>query len=94
MPPLRNEVEVTDKTDHAAGIPMGFVVALIGGLHVICCGLPLLLFSGVSLATIFPSWAVIGVGLALLGIVGFTLHFRRGCVTCPRQPQAPRGGAA
>lgn len=90
MPPLRNEVEVTDETDHAAAAPMGVVVAFLAGLHALCCGLPLLLLSGVSLATILPSWPVIGVMLALLGIVGVTRHLRNGCATCPailkRQP--------
>lgn len=83
VPPLRNEVETTDNTDHAAEAPMGFAVMLVAGLHVLCCGLPLLLLSGVSLATIFPSWPGIGATLALPGIVGFIWYLRKGCATCP-----------
>lgn len=54
MTPLRNEVEETDRTDHAATAPMGFAVTLIAGLHVLCCGLLLPLLAGVSLTTILP----------------------------------------
>lgn len=80
--PLRNEVDATDHTDHAAEAPMGFAVVLIAGLHVLCCGLPLLLLSGVSLATIFPLWPVLGAVLALIGIVGFVRYRRKGCSAC------------
>lgn len=83
MLPLRNEVNATDKTDHAAETPMGFAVMLIAGLHVLCCGLPLLLLSGVSLATISPSPLMLGVILALIGIVGFIRYRRKGCAACP-----------
>lgn len=86
MPALRNEVEETDRTDHAAAAPMGVVVAFLAGLHALCCGLPLLL-SGVSLATIVPTWPVIGVMLALLGIVGIARSLRNGCATCPASPK-------
>ena len=90
MSPLRNEVEETDKTDHAAKAPLGVVVAFLAGLDVLCWGLPLLLLSGVSLATMFPSWLVIGVMIALLGIVGVVRYLRKSCATCPasskRQP--------
>lgn len=53
-------------------------------LHFICCGLPLLLLSGVSLAFITPYWPVAAGVLALLGIVGFVWYFKRGCASCPR----------
>lgn len=76
-PQLRNEVEVTDNTDHAAEAPMGFAVTLIAGLHVLCCGLPLLMLSGVSLATIFPSWPLVGGALAFLGLLGFIWYSRK-----------------
>lgn len=74
--PPRNEVDATDHTDHAAEAPMGLAVMLIAGLHVLCCGLPLLLLSGMSLATIFPSWPALGAVLALLGVVRF-IRYRR-----------------
>lgn len=94
MQPPRNEVDETDKTDHAAKAPMGFAVTLIAGLHVLCCGLPLLLLSGVSLATIFPSWPVLGASLALLGIVGFIWYLRKGCAACPGNPKRwPKPGS-
>lgn len=90
MPQLRNEVEEADQTDHATAAPMGVVVAFLAGLHALCCGLPLLLLSGVSLAAILPSWPGIGVMLALLGIVGVTRHLRKGCATCPASPKRQR----
>jgi len=57
---------------------------LFAVLHFICCGLPLLLLSGVSLAFIAPYWPVAAGALALLGIVGFVWYFKRGCASCPR----------
>lgn len=78
----RNEVDPDDDTDFAAKPPMGFVVTFLAGLHVLCCGLPLLLLSGVSLATIFPSWPVIGGIIAVLGFAGFVWYLRNGCATC------------
>ena len=86
MSPLRNEVEETDQTDHAAKPPMGFAVTLIAGLHVLCCGLLLPLITGVSLATILPSLPVIGAIAVLLGIVGFIWFVRKGSATCPANP--------
>ena len=86
MTPLRNEVEETDQTDHAAKSPMGFTVTLIAGLHVLCCGLLLPLLAGVSLATILPSRPAIGAMAALLGMVGFVWYVRKGRTTCPANP--------
>lgn len=79
----RNEVDPSDTTDFGAKPPMGLTITLLAALHVLCCGLPLLLLSGVSLATIFPSWPVIGAVVAVLGIVGFVWYLRKGCATCP-----------
>jgi hypothetical protein len=59
-------------------------VMLFAVLHFICCGVPLLLLSGVSLAFIAPYWPVAAGVLALLGVVGFVWHLKRGCATCPR----------
>lgn len=59
-------------------------VALFAMLHLLCCGIPLLLLSGVSLAFVRPAWPVIGLLLAALGIAGFVWYLKRGCATCPR----------
>ena len=53
-------------------------------LHFLCCGVPLLLLSGVSLAFIAPYWPVAAGVLALLGVVGFVWYLKRGCAPCPR----------
>ena len=60
----------------------GFI--LFAGLHLLCCGLPLLLLAGVSFKFVSPVWPVAGVVLALLGIGGFIWYAKRGCATCPR----------
>lgn len=78
-----NEVDPTDKTDFAAKPPMVTTVAVLGIFHFICCGIPLLLLSGVSLTTIFPSWPVIGGGTAALGVIGFAWYLRKWYATCP-----------
>lgn len=57
---------------------------LFAVLHVLCCGIPLLLLSGVSLAFLVPSWPVVGAVFAVLGVVGFLWYLKRGCPTCPR----------
>jgi membrane protein implicated in regulation of membrane protease activity len=53
-------------------------------LHLLCCGIPLLLLSGVSLAFLAPTWPVVGVTFAIIGIVGFIWYLKRGCPTCKR----------
>ena len=83
MTPLRNEVEDTDQTDHAAKAPMGFTVTLIAGLHVLCCGLLLPLLAGVSLASLLPAGPAIGAIAALLGLVSFVWFVRKGSAACP-----------
>lgn len=62
--------------------PLGFI--LFAGLHLLCCGLPLLLLTGVSFKFVSPMWPVAGVVLMALGIVGFIWYAKRGCATCPR----------
>ena len=62
----------------------GRAVVLFAILHFICCGLPLLLLSGVSLAFLAPLWPVAAGMLAVLGVVGFAWYLKRGCATCPR----------
>ncbi len=59
-------------------------VLLFALLHFVCCGLPLLLLSGVSLAFLAPYWPIAAGVLAVLGVVGFVCYLRRGCATCPR----------
>ncbi len=86
----RNEVDPSDTTDFGAKPPMALTIGLLSVLHVLCCGLPLLLLSGVSVATIFPSWPVVGSILAVLGAVGFVWYLRKGCATCPGNSKACR----
>lgn len=57
---------------------------LFAGLHLLCCGIPLLLLAGVSFSFVWPTWPVIGGVLMVLGIVGFIWYMKRGCATCPR----------
>lgn len=57
---------------------------LVALLHLVCCGIPLLLLSGISLAFLVPSWPLAGGALAVLGIVGFVWYLKRRCPTCPR----------
>lgn len=59
-------------------------VALFAVLHLLCCGIPLPLLSGVSLAFVRPAWPVIGTVPVIIGIVGFVWYLKRGCATCPR----------
>jgi hypothetical protein len=58
-------------------------MAIFAVLHLLCCGLPLLILSGISLAFVRPSWPVIGAVLAALGVIGFVWYLKRGCATCP-----------
>ena len=53
-------------------------------LHVLCCGLPLLLLAGVSFKFVSPAWPIAGFIMMFLGIIGFIWYFKRGCATCPR----------
>lgn len=80
---MRNEIDPEAKTDFVAKPRTGITIAALALLHFVCCGVPLLLLSGVTLATIVPSWPVVGGSLALLGIVGFVWYVRKGCATCP-----------
>lgn len=66
--------------------------AVFAALHLLCCGLPLLLLAGVSFSFVWPSWPVIGAVLIVLGISGFIWYFKRGCATCPRNEGCRRKG--
>ena len=67
---------------NAGGSHRTFIIFAV--LHFLCCGVPLLLLSGVSLAFLAPLWPVWGGILAALGVVGFVWYIKRGCPTCPR----------
>lgn len=58
-------------------------LGLLAVLHVFCCGIPLLLLSGVSFAFVVPNWPVLGGIVATLGLVGFAWYCKRRCPTCP-----------
>lgn len=76
-----NEVEPTDATDFAAKPPMAAIFTVLTLFHFVCCGLPLLLLSGVSLAFIAPFWPFIGGGIAALA---FSAFLRRRVRRSPR----------
>lgn len=67
-------------------------------LHFACCGLPLLVLSGVSigalagvsLAFVAKSWPVLFAVVAVAGLIGFGWYMKRGCATCPRNEGCPR----
>lgn len=59
------------------------LLVLFAALHVICCGLPLLLLSGVSIQFLLPTWPVAGGIMVVLGTVGVAWYAKRGCVSCP-----------
>lgn len=57
---------------------------LFAVLHLLCCGVPLLLLAGVSFKFVSPVWPLAGAALIALGIGGFVWYAKRGCATCPR----------
>lgn len=63
-------------------------VSRFAALHFVCCGLPLLLLSGVSLARFWNHWPAIAGGVAIVGVIGFVWYFKRGCATCPEMRDA------
>lgn len=68
-------------------------VGLFAAPHLLCCGIPLLILSGVSLGFVLPQWPVAAVVLAVVGVVGFVWYLKRGCLTCPRNEGRCRTGA-
>ena len=68
----------------AGGPKLSSLAFLFAALHLVCCGLPLLLLSGVSLAFLRPGWPMLSISLAVLGLVGFLWYCKRRCATCPR----------
>lgn len=65
---LRNEVDPADTTDFGAKPPLALTIAVLSAVHFLCCGVPLLVLSGVSLATLIPSWPVF-LGTAAVGVL-------------------------
>jgi hypothetical protein len=43
----------------------------------LCCAPPLLWFSGISLATLWNRWPVLGGALAVVGLIGLIWNLRR-----------------
>lgn len=87
---LRNEVDPSDPTDHSADAPMGLTIVALSALHVLCCGLPLLLLSGVSLTALLPNSPMIGGFLALVGVAGFVWCRKKRGATCPGRSERCR----
>ena len=77
-----NEVDPSDKTDFAAKPPMGTVIAVLSGFHFLCCGIPLMVASGVSLSSLLPSPTVVGALVAMAASAWLIRHLRSGCRTC------------
>lgn len=77
-----NEVEPGDTTDFAAKPPMGTVIALLSGFHFICCGIPIMVASGVSLSSLVPPSSSVGGLVALTASAGLIWHLRRRCASC------------
>jgi hypothetical protein len=55
---------------------MGFW--LFAALHLLCCGVPLLLLSGVSLTTLWERWPYLAGVLAVVGVIRFFWYVRDG----------------
>lgn len=92
MNALRNEVDPLDPTDHSAKAPMALTIVALSALHALCCGLPLLLLSGVSLTTILPISPMVGGILALLGLAVFVWHRKKNSATCAGNSVGCRAG--
>lgn len=67
-----NEILPGDQTDYYAKPPMATVIGVLALFHLVCCGLPLLLLSGVSLAFLIPSPPVLG--LLVFALVAFASY--------------------
>lgn len=53
---------------------------LFAALHLLCCGIPLLLLSGVPLVAFFASnWPAIGAVIAAIALIAAIWYLRRGC---------------
>ena len=84
-----NEILPGDQTDYSAKPPMATVIGVLALFHFVCCGLPILLLSGVSLAVLIPSPPVLGLLVfALVAFAFYRIHCARsgGC-TARQTPQ-------
>lgn len=63
----------------------GLMIALFAGLHLLCCGILLLLLSGMSLAFLVPNWPIMGGIAAVVVVIAFIWYHKRGCAICPRK---------
>ncbi len=74
-----NEIPPGDQTDYSAKPPMATIIGVLTLFHFVCCGLPLLLLSGASLAFLIPSPPVLGLlGFALVAFAFYRIR-GRGC---------------
>lgn len=64
-----NEVDPTNATDFGASPPMALTMGTLSLLHVLCCGVPLLLVSGSSLATVLSSWELLVLGVVVIAAI-------------------------
>lgn len=72
---------------------MVLTILALSALHVLCCGLPLLLLTGVSLTAFLPISPMTGAIIALLlGLTGFAWHRKKSRATCRRNSGACRVG--
>lgn len=51
-------------------------------LHLVCCGVPFLILSGVSVSLLLPHWPLAAAIVAVVCLIGFAWHVRRGCSAC------------
>ncbi len=51
---------------------------LLAVVLLVCCAIPFLLLSGVSLAFVKPYWPLAGAVLAVAGVIGFVWYLLRG----------------
>ncbi len=62
----------------------GYGFWLFAALHLLCCGIPLLVLSGVSLTTLWERGPWLAGVMATVGVIGFIWYLKRGCATCHR----------
>jgi Na+-driven multidrug efflux pump len=62
-----------DARNRSVGPILGPLVVIAA---LLCCVFPLLLASGISLAFLRGVWPWVGVGLVVLGVIGFIFYLR------------------
>ena len=77
-------VNNVDSEDRCGGVS----VALFAVLLIVCCGLPFLLLSGISLAAFRSKWPLIAGAVASVSVVMFASYRRRGCAERSRRYEA------